>query len=710
MKPEDKKYILENMGKKSLKEIARALNLKDRKIKKFLDKKKKGAMPAGSEKKERPALSMRVIIISIVLIAIIGVISYLNTTNGEFIWDDYYLIKDNTFIKSTNHIADIFKTDIAAGSGKKASSYRPLQILTYMFDYSFWKLDQRGYHITNILLHILAALSIYWLINILYDNRFLSFLTSALFVTHPIHTEAVSYISGRADPLAVIFLILAFILYVKYIDLRKSFYFVLMLLSYILALFSRESSFIFPVLLVLYHYSFKKKFNIAGIASVSVVTFIYLLIRATALRETMPHLMSETTMLQRLPGAFVAITNYIRLMILPLNLHMEYGFKTFNMADPKAILGIALLIIFFSYAFMNRKNNSIVFFSISWFFLALMPSLNLYPLNAYMAEHWLYLPSIGFFLLFAGGLDYAYRNKVFKTPVVIFAIILVASYTYATVKQNEQWKEAFSFYKRTLKYSPNNIRVLNSLGLLYHENNKPDEAIRAYRKAIEISPDYIDAYNNLGIVYRNLKKPEEAIAIYKKAIEMNPDFVYTYCNLANAYKDIGRKEEAISLYKKAIEIYPNFSYAYNNLGLSYKDFGRIDEAIASYKKAIELKPNYMEAYNNLGALYFNMGRKEEALFMFEKAVEIDPFNAKSYSNLGASYTDAGRRKEAIPAFKKALQIDPGYAMVHYNLAVTYFHEKQYSMALRHYDRAVGLGYEDDSNFSQVIAPYRRLPQ
>ena len=165
------------------------------------------------------------------------------------------------------------------------------------------------------------------------------------------------------------------------------------------------------------------------------MAFIYIVLRLTVLRFLLPHISRSTTLFQRIPGFFVAITNYIRLLFLPLNLHMEYGAKLFYLTNPQAIIGILILSSLLIYAFRIR-NSKLTFFSISWFFVALLPLSNLYPINAYMAEHWLYLPSIGFFLLLSQGLNYLYTNKNLKVFTAILTITLLIFYSSLTIKQN----------------------------------------------------------------------------------------------------------------------------------------------------------------------------------------------------------------------------------------------------------------------------------
>ncbi len=580
------------------------------------------------------------LLISIGLIIILGFAVYANSLNGKFIWDDRYLIKDNTYIKDFSNIKKIFTQGIGAGAGIESSSYRPIQMITYIINYSLWRLDVQGYHLTNVLLHIMAALSIFWLTFILFGNRFISLFTSALFVVHPIHTEAVSYISGRADSLAALFMLLSFILYIKYLDKKNTLLYIFTLLAYTLALLSRENSLILPALLLLYHYDYsaspaeggqggsafggRKKFKIKEFLPVLVIGFVYILLRLTILKAPLPHTSGATTLFQRMPGFFVAITNYIRLLFLPFNLHMEYGDRLFGLADPRALLGIIIAGLSLIYAFRIRKSNALIFFGVLWFFLTLVVQSNLYPTAAYMAEHWLYLPSIGFFLILANGFKAIQKSRTGLNLSYFFIIILLVFYSYLTIRQNNYWREPIAFYKRTLEYAPDSPRVYNDLGIAYHDMGRYREAIAPFEKAVKLKPDYVMAYINLGKLYNSVGKRGEAITVLKQAIEIDPTCAGAYNNLGMAYDNIAEREEAMLSYKKAIEINPNFAEAHNNLGVVYIKMGRRDEAMVLFKKAIKVNPAYADAYSNLGNVHKEMGNYKEAMVLYKKAVAIDP--------------------------------------------------------------------------------------
>lgn len=445
-----------------------------------------------------------------------------------------------------------------------------------------------------------------------------------------------------------------------------------MLLSYSLALLSKENSLILPALLLLYHYSFKERIKAKQFFSILCLAVVYIAIRITVLKAVLDAVDHSTTLLQRLPGFFVAVTTYIRLLFLPFDLHMEYGYALFHWRDPKSIFGIILFIVLLTYAFRKKQDHPLVFFSILWFFVALLPVSNLYPINAYMAEHWLYVPSVGFFLIIAQAISLQHRAKDFRIPTVIFAICLLSFYSFLTIRQNIFWREPISFYERTLKYAPNSLKV----------------------------------HYNLGIAYKDINKNEEAVASYKKAIEINPDFAGAYYNLGLVYKDMNKGEEAVALFKKAIDIKPDYAEAYNNLGVVYIVMNQKEEAVALFTKAIEIKADYADPYNNLGFVYATMDKNEKAVNLYKKAIGINAHYADAYYNLAIGYIAMNKKGEALALYKKTIEINPNYAKAYNNLSAIYFEQKQYKLAIEYCDKARELGFSNPA-LLEALKPYRK---
>jgi tetratricopeptide (TPR) repeat protein len=275
-----------------------------------------------------------------------------------------------------------------------------------------------------------------------------------------------------------------------------------------------------------------------------------------------------------------------------------------------AISGLIILAVLLLVAYRKRADRA-VFFSISWFIITLLPVSNIYKINAYMAEHWLYLPSVGVFVMFGRiAVLMSKKSENAMIFVTVSIVILTAFYGYLTVKQNNYWMDPIAFYEKTLKYVPDAWRIHLNLGYEYSKINQSEKALQAFKKTIDLNPSSVDAYNNIANIYQKAGRHDEAIGLYKKAVAINPTYYGGYYNLGDEYSQIGNTSEAIACYKKALELYPNYADAYNNLGILYSGIGKYDEAIESFKKAITINPNHA-ARKNLGILYKRAGRSDD---------------------------------------------------------------------------------------------------
>ena len=528
-------------------------------------------------------------IISVIALIGIGFIIYANSIFGEFLYDDEILVEKNVNIRSLAGVRSAFTENMGSATGKKFNFYRPIQMISYVIDYSLYESGEVGYHVTNILLHISASLLLFWFIHTLFGDTALSVLTSLFFLVHPVHVGAVAYLSGRADSISAIFLLIGLVLYIKEQSLKRPGLYMLMLLCYVLALLSKESSIIFPALLFLYHFTFKKKIEVRSSLPVLIITVLYIVLRISFLKSFFFYPETQTNFVFRLPGFFVAVTNYVKLLLFPINLHMEYSNEIFSFFDAKAISGLLSTALIMFYSFKKRHQKTLFFFCVFWFFITLLPVANIYPINAYMAEHWLYLPSIGFFTLLAALACYLYRKTGFRIPAFFVVSLIVFSYSFATIRQNSYWEKPKTFFERTLIFAPLSPKALNGLGNEYTKEGNYDRAIVLYKKAIANNPDYADSYNNLGYIYAALKKYRQARSLFEKAISINPGYRDAYCNLGSIHALENERDRAIVLFKKALEIDPYYGLAHNNLASAYYFEKKPLLAVKHCKKALEAR-------------------------------------------------------------------------------------------------------------------------
>ena len=623
MKPRHKEFILKNIGKKSVKAIAEELNLRERNVQRFLESRglKSGApvRVSYSEDKAMPAPKEKRAIHIFFVAAIFTLVlaAYFNALPNDFIWDDHFLIRDNLYIKNFRHFFDIFKTYLASSSGNVNNFYRPIQELSYMIDYSLWGYHPFGFHLTNIILHGLCAIAVYLLSLRVLKNSLAAFIAGALFGIHPINTEAVTYVAGRADSLFLLFLLLSFILFLKSLEYLKKEnrlplgLYTFSIFFYILSILSKEIGLVFPALLLLYLWTFTTSPAARHKLSLLVMPFgavilLYALARKTILNfsHTAPlFLMAKFNLTERLLIAFKAFCGYLYLFIVPLGLHMERSVRfARSIVEPKTlgavlVMGILVLLIGRSY-----KHSKKVFFAGMWFLIGLLPVSNIIPLNSFMAEHWVYLSSIGIYMMAGLGVaNIFYRDFSPRVPAVVKMTTIVilsaggAYFGFLTFQRNKDWKDEITFFKNTLTYAPDNARLHLNFGNTYNDRGQIEEAIQEYKRTIELDPNFMEAYFDLAHTYFGLGNYAEAKKYVEKALALKPDLPQGLQLLALIKQQEGDTKEAERLYWAALKIMPAYVKCHINLGLLYLSTGEKAKAISHWKEALEIDPANAEA-------------------------------------------------------------------------------------------------------------------
>jgi len=578
------------------------------------------------------------------LIIILGVIAYANSFSNPFMWDDENLIVANPYIKNIQLVKNLFTKDLAFGT-QFSNFYRPLQSLSFELDYYLWGLNPFGFHLTNLLLHIACALVIYFLFClILPAARPIGLITALLFLVHPIQTEAVTYISGRADPQANLFMFLSIFFYIKHsLKTRPEnrSYLLASVVCFILALLSKETALILPLLIFLFELCFlqdslrfRDKLRLRY-WPLLLVALIYILLRMTVLNFLQrPLFLSNTGLYLRLLTSAKIFALYLGLLFLPFHLHMERSIPMVSsILDKDVLCASILLLLLVVLIARSYRYSKLYFFAGVWFFLNLLPVSNIVPLNANMAEHWLYLPSIGLFLLIAAGFNKLLRKT---WPIKIVSIVLLSfllmSYSFLTIKRNQDWKDPQRFFQNILAYNPQSAEAHNCMGAIYQTQQKLDLAVDEFSKAVACDLHNYKSYGNLGAALRKKGERERAIEVYKKALALRPDIPGLYNNLGNVYADQGQWQEAKEMLLKALTLYPEFALGRVNLAKIYRQAGDNASAIKEYKKAINLAPNLVLGHYNLGVVYQGQRRYNLAIDEYKKTIKLSPAHVAAHLN------------------------------------------------------------------------------
>ncbi|MDO8743495.1 MAG: tetratricopeptide repeat protein [Candidatus Brocadiaceae bacterium] len=619
-------------------------------------------------------MNKKIRLILFALITVLPVLIYLNSLGNTFVYDDYLTITNNYFIREWRYLSAFFSQKYFAISNEL--TYRPIVTLSYFVDYALWQLRPWGYHLTNLIIHTLNVYLVYFTAYHLFKNRITAFISCLLFSVHPIFSEAVNAVSYREDLLSASFLLVAFILFIQYNKSTNRRYFIiwyaLSLLTYLLAMLSKETAFVLPFLILSYELIFQKNHIVnlhnrtrrlvANYAGYLAIGGFYLF-----LRFYLFHNSGESV---GYPGNsvfvnFIMMTKvlgyYVKLLFIPVPLNADYIVPlTFSPADAAFVISITLLIITAILLIKKCRLSSIWTFSTIWFFVTLLPVLNIIPINNIIAERYLYIPGIGFTMLFGSLLTHRISEhgiyKLFRIGLIAVVCLL---FVWGTVSRNKIWLNEFTFSTETIRRSPASFRVYNDLGFFYYHNGSIDAAIQAFKDSIKIRYDQPKAHCNLGAAYSLKGINDAAIEELKVAIQLRNQYPEAHNNLGILYKRKGMLNEAVNEYIEALKVNPYYADAHNNLGSALIDQGRLDEALSEIEKAVKIRRNFALAHYNIAVVYFKKNLINEAYNKLLEAYQLDPTNADVHISLGVVYLDHFHDKEkALIHIKEALRLNP----------------------------------------------------
>lgn len=477
-------------------------------------------------------------------------------TNG-FLLDDEFLLQKNRYIDDVQYFWRIFTSSSTMGAGGTDSFYRPMQTLAYFIVCQIFGLSIPAFHALNILLHFINVCLVFFLARATFKIRpWLAFSAALLWASHPLHVEAVTYMSATADPLHTLF-ILAALLSASRMWLASIFF--------VLALLSKESGIVLlPLFITLLAVKARDPLNVKNYFRswpLFVIAIAYLIARKTVLDfdDTFtfypePNIYTENISV-RILTFLATLPKYFGLLVWPTVLHMERDFPVYVGFAPAIVGGIVILLVALGLVILDyKKTVRAGSLAALWFFSAHIPHTGvLLPVNSFFLEHWMYLPSIGLILGFFYWLE---QRKVNVKAAVGVTACLACALGVATFFQNRVWADPVTFYEHILSVAKGTQRVHNNLGMAYSERNQSDKAIDHYLKAIATSDSYPQVRHNLGEEYLRRGEIQTALVHLHRAVEINPAFYHSYKNLAAIYQRLGDQEKTAHYYNLYLQTKP----------------------------------------------------------------------------------------------------------------------------------------------------------
>jgi tetratricopeptide (TPR) repeat protein len=679
----------------------------------------------------------------VLLVLVVAIIAYSNSIDFQFRFDDRANITGNPLIKDFRYFKDPSLADEVPMRYVLSFKNRVVGYLTLALNYRAHGLDVRGYRVTNIAIHIINALLVYWLVTLIFrtpplrasalsdKSRLIALLSALLFVSHPVQTQAVTFVVQRLASLATLFCILSLTLYVRFrLSTGKggALLYALSLFSAVLAMKTKEIAFTLPVIVALFELVFlsgpakKRLLLLAPIALTMLIVPLSVLGSDASLGGILGD-MSEATRLGETDIArsdyllteFGVIATYLRLLVFPINQNLDYDYPEYgSFFSPRVFLSFLLLVSIFSLGlFMLRRSRRtepalrLPAFGIFWFFTTLSVESSIVPIVDVIFEHRLYLPSAGGFM--AAGtaaflLPGRLKEGMSRTAAFSLIALVVLLFSVATHARNTVWQSRLDLWTDVLKKSPRKARAHNNIAGAYESEGDMDRALKHYETAAMLKPDSVPIQNNLANAYVTSGMFEKAIERFSMVLRMNPDYIEAHHDLGSAYYKMGRTEKAIEQYERVIETNPKFMNAYINLGAIYNSKGRPDKAAEYLKQVVALRPDIAEAHYNLANSHAAMARFEEAIKEYSIALDLDPGNATAHYNIGNAYLTTGLFEKAIEHYGRAIRLKPDLASAHVNLGIAYKNTGRTDMAIEHYEKAVRLEPNNpDANYNLANA-------
>ncbi|KAG9335877.1 hypothetical protein JZ751_003534 [Albula glossodonta] len=678
---------------------------------------------------------------------------YWNSLWCGFVFDDVSAILDNKDLRPSTPLQNLFLNDFwgtPMSEERSHKSYRPLTVLTFRLNYLFSELSARSYHLLNMLLHA-AVCVIFLRVCRLFLDKTSSRVAALLFAVHPIHTEAVTGVVGRAELLSSIFLLAAFLSYTRSKGSDHSIVWSPIASTVVLvaiATLCKEQGvtvigiccvyevfvaqgFTLPLLMDTVLQVVRGKDGVPysvlqtllKLIALVISTLLLVIVRVQVIQSQLPVFTRFDNPAAVSPTPTRQLTfNYLLpvnawLLLNPSELCCDWTMGTIplveSLLDIRNIATLAFYCLLGLLAFQCLRSpdqsSKTVIMALSLIVLPFVPASNLFfPVGFVVAERVLYVPSMGFCMLVAHGFKIVSHSGNLKRISWLCMVLLLTTHAVKTFNRNWDWESEYTLFTSALKVNKNNAKLWNNVGHALENQNNYERALKYFLQATRVQPDDIGAHMNVGRTYKNLNRTNEAEEAYliakslmpqvipgkKYATRVAPNHLNVYINLANLIRaNESRLEEADQLYRQAISMRPDFKQAYISRGELLLKMNKPTEARDAYLRALELDRTNADLWYNLAIVSIEMKDPSEALKHFNQALELNPRHKLALFNSALLMQESGEprfRPEANRRFLIYVEEEPDDANGYFNLGMLAMDDNENEAAERWMKKAIAL--------------------
>ncbi len=633
---------------------------------------------------------------ALLILALAALVANLPALFPGFIHDDHRIIEQNELVRDPSRAGEILTSGYwTVGDTPVPNLYRPLTILSFSLNYAIGGDSAVGYRLVNLALHLAATLLVLGLGLLLIPPKRPgesgwepAFIAALLFAVHPVHTEVLGEVVGRAELLAAVGTLVCVVAFLRARlsdGGRPGLWYAVSIAAFVGGFLSKENAVVAPFLVLAADLLVTRRrplwsFHAAAGAALALV----LALRVAALGSLNPdglvHFIDNPIAhMGPIEGRLTAIgvlALYAMLLVAPLRLSVDYSYDAIPAAagifDPRVLAGVVILAAGTVGFIHFRRRRPTVALAVAWLGLAMAPTANLLlPIGTIMAERLLYLPSVGFCLLVAAllyrvDLGPGERHGAWVGGVrVVMAMVILAFAVRGAVRLLD-WRDDRTLFRAAIEVVPDSVRARYNYGTASEEAGDDAEAQRAYEHAIRIWPEFSDAQYNLAGIYARQGRFEAAVRHYRAALAEQPGNVSYLVNLGQSLGALGRRQEAVTVLRRALDLDPRSDRAWTILGSAYLARGAATAAIAAYREALQIDPRNADYFRNLGLALVEAGEPEAAA-AFTSGLSIRPDDPELLVGLGLLHLREGRPEDAVPRLTRAVELQPRQPMYSFQL-------------------------------------------
>ncbi len=653
---------------------------------------------------------------------LLAILVFFKTLFFDFVWDDQVFLVGQASYQSVS-LKQLLLSPI------NGVEYLPLRDLTYIIDYQLWGWNPFGFHLSNLILYCLNIWAVYRFTISLSstlipsdsnmkngDTVWIALVTTALFAVIPLHSEAVSFIHGRNVLLSGLFFFLSCNYFLKFIDYELWRHLVISVVLFALALLSKATVIILPIILVLFLYfrpvqKLKDYLSVLPFVPLAIIFFFIFKFQASEsqfITDELVSAMGDYDFISRIAVAVQIPFFYMAKLIAPLGLSTEYQIEFSRDIFSSLVIVAALALgLGLSFTYFFRRKSPQALFALLWFLICLLPVSNFFLTNPVVADRYAYLSSYAYAYILA-ILVFHIGRKIGPSRSLLILLPVLGIYAWMAFERNDVWRTHVSAMEDMTKPFSNQAKGFNNLGQYYFRKGQFSKALEYFQMAKEISP----AFSRLEFYQAKLafkqNRPIEALALLDAAFRFNENETFDALGLrGQIHESQGELVQAARSYRKSVasvhftrstrdqaasslqrvmtKLGPSLETARKDIldhpgdlnrkatfAVKLQTVGLGKEAISLYEDLIRLGGPQWQVYANMGMLYKDEGLFDQSIHNYQLSLSLNNSSARIHNELGIVYIQTGQFEEALDHFRITVELDPKSANALLNLARLYF--------------------------------------